>query len=272
MSFIGIIQKLVGTIPPWWLRSKHTGALLESFGLLQDNAIESLGDGLRLSQPLRCDSSALQHLARDRTIRIYGTEPVDSKRQRLSQWWQLHRGFGSLFGQLDNIAPFFLPARPLMRAVHQDGAGGSATWWTRNPDGSREMHRQSPSNWDFDGETAQWSRYWIIIYRDADMTYPTPGTWDGGSAWNDGTLWDGGPNETQIADIVNGLKDAKSAHSQLHGVIMCNDPAELDPTGTSAVLGDGSTTYPVGNWSAYIDHTTGLPSRPPFLSWLYDLG
>lgn len=271
MSFVGNIQKLIGTEVPWWLRGKNDGAFLQAHALTLDSAYASLRNGLALSHPLRCDSSALPTLSRERGIRIYPTEPEASKRYRLSRWWQLRRQFGTHIGQGNNIAPMFLPSTPTIRFVHQDGNGAGAMWWTRSPAGVWSVHRQTPSNWNFDGATAKCTRYWCIIYRPA--IYGDVPLWNDGGHWDDdGRYWDGLPNAAQIADIVAGIKDAGEPSSMLWGVAICNEPTALDPTGTSAVLGDGSTTYPGGNWGFRIDNTTGVPTRPPYLSWIYDKG
>lgn len=272
MSFIGVIQQFVDRVSPWFIRGKNTGAFLQANAIVLDEAIQSLSAGLYLSQPLRCDASALPVLSRDRSIRIYDTEPEESQRYRLSRWWQLHRQRGTHQGELRNLQPVFLPASPLMRIVHQDGAGGRATWHTLATDGTYSIHKAEPSNWDFDGVPAKWSRWWCILYREAAMGYLDAALWDGGASWDDGTLWDGGPSTEQIADIVSALKEAQSAHSKLWGVIMTSEPASFDPTATAVTDPDGWTSLPVGNWGFAIDNDTGLPSRPPYASFLFNEG
>ena len=167
-AFVGTIQKLVATFAPWFLRGSNIGTFLEASALSLDDVVESLRQGLRLSQPLRCDESALPVIARDRGMRLYASEPVASQRQRLSQWRQLRRQFGTHAGQMRNIQPFFLShaAVPRIRIVHQSGDGLSATWHTLEADGTYTWTRATPSNWNWDGNDDQWSRYWVIIYTD----------------------------------------------------------------------------------------------------------
>lgn len=272
MSFIGILQSFVGTVAPWFVRNKNVGTLLESAAFVQDAATESLVQGLKLSQPLNCDSSALPYLSRDRGITLYPTEPIASQRVRLSQWWQLHRQGGTHQGGLRNLAPYFLPVQPLMRIVHQDGNGARATWHTLGTDGAYTIHKAEPSNWNWDGVPLRWSRWWAIIYRDPMMAWLDPAQYDDGTTYDDGTLWDGGPSTAQGADIIAALKERQGPHSMLWGVAVTRDASSFDPTATAVVDGDGWSSLPTGNWGSVVDHTTGLPTRPPYASWIYDKG
>ena len=54
MPFLGSIHK-----EAWFLHQDNIGAFLEATGLTLDSVSESLAQGVRLSQPLRCDRSAL---------------------------------------------------------------------------------------------------------------------------------------------------------------------------------------------------------------------
>lgn len=273
MSFVGFIQRFVADVATWYVSNDNIGALLGATALTEDANLESLNQGLRLSQPLNCDESALPHLSRDRGITLYPTEPTDSKRQRLSQWWQLHRQGGTHQGGLRNLAPYFLPLAPLMRDVHQDGAGGRATWHTLVDGETYELHKEEPSNWDWDGVPAKWSRWWRVIYYEAGFPWPALGGWgvDDGT-WGDGAVWGDGPSAEQRADIIAAARERKGAHSMPWGLAICHDPAGLDPAAQPTTDADGWTTHAEGNWGASIDHDTGIPSRPPYLAFVHNKG
>lgn len=270
-SFIGTIQKIVGTIVPWFLRRQNVGRFLEAAALTFDSVSESLLQGLRLSQPLRCDESALPILARDRGIRLYDSEPTSSKRYRLSRFWQLRRQFGTHAGQMRNVQPFFLgnAALPRMWIVHQSGDGLSATWHTLEPDGTYHWSRKTPSNWNFDGAPTLWSRYWLIIYTD-ELGLPAQEEWDGGSIWDGGSVWDGLLTTAEINDIVGGLLEARDPTTKLAGVILAPDPTTFDPTASVVVDPDGWSNLPGGNWNFVIDNVTGQPTRQPGASFVYE--
>jgi hypothetical protein len=266
--FVGTIQRLVARVGPWFLHSRNIGRFLQAFAVNYDNSITSLQQGLALSQPYRADPSALPVQSLDRTIRLYPSEPEASKRMRLANWLQLHRRRATCYGQLLQSQPYFLPERPIMRIVHQDGAGASATWWTIDGTGQLSKHKAVPSNWDYDGQTEKWSRYWVILYAPASFL----GSYDDGSVYDGGAVYDG--VMTQIAsDVAAMILESKAGHSRLQGYIVATDPASFDPTSTAVVDPAGWSSLPVGNW--------GTPSSPPPDSvftrlptaiWIYERG
>lgn len=272
MSFVGRIQQGIADLGPWWLQGRNIGTFLESIGLTLDGALETLTHGMRLSQPLRGDVNALPYLSTDRGIAIYPNEPDASRRYRLSQFWQLRRQFGTHQGEMRNVQPYFLPgALPVIRIVHQAGDGSSATWHTLAADGTYSVHRSTPSNWDWDGVDAKWSRYWAIVYTTGLIPTAQP-TWDGGQLWDGGSVWDGLFTSGVIDDLVSAFTDAKSAHSILWGLILAPDSASFDPTATAVVDAAGWSTLPNGKWGYVIDNVTGQPTRLPSATYAYDLG
>lgn len=266
--FVGTIQRLVARVGPWFLHSRNIGRFLQAFAVVYDQAITSLQQGLALSHPYRCDPSAFPVLSQDRTIRLYPSEPEASKRMRLANWLQIHRQRATHYGELLHSQPYFLPERPIMRIVHQDGAGASATWWSIDATGQLWKHKAVPSNWDYDGQTEKWSRFWVILYVPASLLV----SYDDGSTYDGGAVYDG--ITTQIAsDIAEMILESKAAHSRLQAYIIATDPASFEPTSTPVVDPAGWSTLPVGNW--------GTPASPPPDSvftrlptavWIYERG
>ncbi len=257
---------------PWYLRNRVGGRILLSAGLTLDTAIETTVQGLHASNPLKCEVDALDQIAVQRRMRLFASEPIPSKRKRLSLWRQAWKLAGSHRGEMMQLQPYFLPnVPPRIRIVHQSGDGQIATWHTMNPDGSYEVTQKRPSNWDWDGMASQWSRFWVIIYVDS-LPIDPPIHYDEGYDYDEGWLWDGGLTAAQVADIVAIINHWKAAHSILWGVIFARDPDSFDPTSTAVTLPSGETTLPVGNWGYYIDNDTGLPSRLSTASYAFDLG
>lgn len=287
----GKFQTSIGRIAVWYLCQRNIATFLEAVGLTLDGAVQSLYTGLDLGNPLRCPSSQLPVISKDRKIRLYASEPDASKRYRLAHWRQLRRTFGSHYGEMLNIQPFFLGTDgkgtlPTIRIVHQSGTpagGGSAkaTWHTLAPDGTYSVVRRDPSNWNWDGQTSKWSRYWAILY------FPTGFAdtfdWDDGTLWDAGPLWNGVPAQF-FADLYAGLTDAKAAHSMLCGLITTTlQPTDsipgfpgvhpFDPASDFTLNLDGSTNLPIGNWGevayssgAYLGHETRAPWAT-FYNW-----
>jgi hypothetical protein len=267
MTTIGSVQEFVANVGPYFLHNKYMGAFFEAVAVTYDLALQTLDFGLRLSQPLRCHVSALPILSRDRTMPFYPGDSVASRRYRLTQWKQLARQWGTHPGELNNAQPYFLPARPLMRIVHQDGLGASATWHTLDQNGIYTRYKRTPSNWNWDATPSKWSRFWVIAYAPAEfLTLPHYGD---GSRYGDGTRYAGARDSVTASDLVGMIRGRKAAHSRLSGYIIATDPASFDPTASSVDSGLGWTTLPVGNWGQPID-ANGTRTRLPSAVWIYD--
>src|SRR6266404_616100 len=269
MSFIGQIQQLVSNIGPWFLHQRNIGTLLESYGATLDSAALSLEQGLRLSQPLRCDVSALPVLSADRKIRLYPTEPQQSQRFRLSQWKQLHRTRATHIGELKHSQPYFLPSVPVMRIVHQDGAGGSATWWTLDGTGTPSVHVATPSNFNYDGQVTKWSRFWVILYPPAGLV--NLAHYDDGSTYDSTDFYDGVAVTQILLDLVAMILEWQAPHSRLQAYILATDPASFDPTATAVTDPSGWTSLPTGNWGSPLSPGPVVGrARPPSALWIFD--
>ncbi len=263
--YVGLLQRVASELAPSFLRNRYGRSFLEAFGLTLDLATETLHRGLDQALPLFCESSSLPTIGADRGIRRYPTEPEDSYRVRLARWRQIRKHAGSHYGEMISLQTYFLPAAvPMIRIVHQDGLGASATWHTLDADSAYSVHRAEPSNWDWSGDDLSWSRFWVIVYVDATVG-PISNTWNDGHLWNDGAIWDGYLTDVQIADIVSIILDSKAAHSALAGVILATDPTSFDPTGSGA-------GFPDGLWRYVVDPATNIPHRLNTAIYAYDNG
>jgi hypothetical protein len=155
-----------------------------------------------------------------------------------------------------------------MRIVHQDGAGASATWWSIAVDGSLSEYKAVPSNWNYDGQTAKFSRFWVILY--VPVAIFNVAHYDDGGLYDGGEVYDG--MITQIAqDITDMILESKGAHSRIQGYILASDPASFDPTATAVTSPDGWTSLPVGNWgTAMSGPPDSVYTRLPTAFWIYE--
>jgi hypothetical protein len=269
-AYVGALQQVLATLPPHYLKNRYGRAFLEAFGLTLDVGTESLLRGLMQSYPLRCEEASLSILEADRGIRRRGTETVQSHRVRLASFRQIHAHAGSHYGQMINLRPYFMPgAYPTIYCVHQMGDGSCATWHKMAPDGTYSYTRATPSNFDFDGVPAKWSReFWFIEIAgtrlDGSMTQ-----YNDGSTYNGGQVY-GGVSAVHGADIKAILDEAKATHTIVWTLALTT--GTIDPTGTAVTLADGSTTHPTGNWGPLVDPTTHAPTRPAHLRFYFDLG
>jgi hypothetical protein len=206
-------------------------------------------------------------LSRDRRLRLYPSEPEASKRHRLTQWNQLARQEGTHIGELKNAQPYFLPDVPLMRIVHQDGLGASATWHTLDTSGNYSRHKQTPSNWNWDNTPAKWSRWWVICF--APPYLCSLARYGDGSRYGDGTRYAGIRSAQVARDLIDMVLEVKAAHSGLRGYIIATDPTSFDPTAAPVDSGLGWTSLPAGDWHQPIN-AAGKRTRPPSAIWIYD--
>lgn len=264
---VGSVQEFVASVGPYFMRNKFIGAFFEAVAITHDTALQTLDFGLRLSQPLRCHVSALTVLARDRGLPIYPGESESSRRYRLTQWHQLARQWGSHAGEMNNAQPYFLPYRPLLRIVHQDGLGASATWHTLDEAGNYTKHRQTPSNWNWDNTPSKWSRFWVIAY--APSSFCSLIRYGDGTRYGDGHVYAGARDHVTASDLVSMIKGRKAAHSRMSSFIIATDPASFDPTATAVTDPAGWTSLPTGNWGEPIS-ASGTRTRLPTAVWIYD--
>jgi len=263
MNWIGGLQKRIVEAAPYWIKSGNGGAFLQALGLVLDTAQATLVHAVRQTRPLACFEDALPFIGADRGIRRYPHEPVQSYRVRLARWRQILRHYGSCYGSMINVQPYFLPgATPRIRIVHQAGDGLTAAWHTLNPDGSYELHHQTPSNWNWDQHFTRWSRFWVIIYVDAAIG-PPPSTWDGFTTWDGSAIWDGYLSDAQIRDVLAMVNESAAPWSMCAGIILATDPDSFDPAGAWAFEAGftSRTTYPAGDWDRAVHGPTNTPRR-----------
>lgn len=262
---------------PKFLRGPNLGRFLQSYAATLDGNVEQLRQGLTFSNPLICPPEMLPVISYDRGIKLYPTEPEESKRYRLSRWLQLWRLKGSPMGEIDHVLPYFLTASamPTIRIVHTDG-NAITTWHTWDPVTRRHTSiRRSPGNWDWDGTYSKWARWWAIIY--LPPGFGSYALWDGTDTWDGSAIWDGVGADV-IADLYAMFKDWKASHSRFSGLILTAlQPTDsipgypgvhpFDPTSNAITDVNGWTTLPLANWwePVYTGASyTGLATRMPY--------
>lgn len=159
-------------MPPWWT-GPHIEDLLSSFGAQLDamseqslvmrlqsnpfaggaNATRQGAARLADGRLIECEPFVLPVLADQKGIRLYPSEPTLSRRVRTSRALQLHAERGTHRGELQHLAPYFLPGTaPTVRIFHQSGgASPSSTCHELSPAGVYTPTQSATSNWDWDG-------------------------------------------------------------------------------------------------------------------------
>lgn len=213
-----------------------------------------------------CDATVLPAHAIDRRIRRYTTESEASWRKRLAAWLPIHQSAGGAWCILRQLRIFLLSkGRPRLAFVSTTGDGNVSNWFTLAPgdpendyfeadgiDSEFTNHQESPANWNWDGDFAQWSRFWILIYT-SGLTSPTATSlYDDVAEWDSGSdYWDGYFTSAEIADMVQLARDWKAAGSDIAGLFLVHDDSIFDPTGSGA-------GYPDGTWNLDYNRRGGV--------------
>lgn len=226
-----------------------------TIGIVYDALAEYLRIGKLQQFPDTCQSSAFRYIGADRNM-LRGFRETDAAyAPRLRGFRATWRLAGNAPTLLRQLAAYFSPNAPVIRyVVNGTDANGVrfADWWTLSS-GVLSFHRQSPSNWDWDGQTDQ-IRFWIIIYRNEGFT---PWFWGDGHMWGGGQSWGYEEEFTENFAVdarafVNKYKAAGSHAWQLGGLIVTGDSSLFVPSGSGA-------GYPDGTWTTYANRT-GIPT------------
>lgn len=226
---------------PVWLRAWWGSRLLYAIGLMFDALLEWANMAVHARLASWCASNALDALAvhgRDRGIRRGFAESATSYAARLSTWWEARKQKGSRWATMDQIAGYLSGYSVTIRTVNGNGA-----WCTRLPDGTREYHRSSPTNWDWDGNAAAWSRYWVILYPPATL-WTDDGAWDDPGTWDDGGTWDTTATPDQVATIRAIVKEWNPPHAKCAGILIALNSVDFAPDGSGA-------GFPAGDWGTW---------------------
>lgn len=262
------LQEFIAGIVSQWLQGPNTSTFLEALGLTLDTENATLLGGLRSMQPFLCFIDSLLDIGEERGMRRYPNEPEASFRLRLAQWRQIKAHAGSHYGEMINLQPYFLPARPMIRIFHQS-ADGKSSCHTYTSAGVYSVDVNAPTVWNWDDTPSLWSRFWVVIY--VNGIGSDAALYDDGTTYDDGTVWDGHLSADQVADVVAIVNESKAAHSILAGVILAPDPASFDPAVPITTDGNGATSMPQGNWRYATDMTTGHPTRLDGIALAFDL-
>lgn len=225
-TFRGVFRKLI----PWWLNTGEGELVGFSVATLLDAVSARVRLGTYAKFPTYAPSDALAHLGRDRRITRGLTESDTDYGARLLRYLDDWKVAGNPFALMSQLRAF-LGADLKMRTVDNRG-----NWFTIDAGGARSVYLNQ-GNWDWDGDTAKWSRFWVIIYSN--------GYWDT-LAWGDPALVWGAPGLTwgttaspeEVSGVRNIVAEWKPAGTRCPYIIIAFDNASFDPL-TGPILPDG---------------------------------
>lgn len=246
------------SISPPWLRGPIGSRLMYALTMPLDAITAWAFQGIKARFPLVCTPSALGAVGRDRGLRRGPRESAAAFAARCLTWLDAWKHAGSSFALLDQLAGFFSPVAPVMRVVSSNGT--SAIWYTRNADGSRSIHVETPTNFNWDGAGVEKrTRTFLVVYCGASNPYTTGGKWgDGSRAWGDGGTVGTSALPLDSDGFIGVVEDWTAAHVLTLWAIFAFDPTSFNPTTPAGTAG-----MPDGTWAHWSKVVAGVavPAR-----------
>lgn len=192
-------------------------------GLPLDMVAQAGKEAARARFPSYCPDDALPYHGRDRGIPRGPNEGRDGYVQRLLQWRDIWSGSGVGRALLDEIAAYLTPSEARLMIVTQTGVV-----YTRWTDGQFGVEHVTPPNfWNWDGNTALWARFWLVIYSiGPNAPWSRDGTWNDGEHWGEHAStasWGSTATLEQIASIRSIILEHKPAQSVCQNIIISFD-------------------------------------------------
>lgn len=210
---------------PGWLSDGEGGDLLFSFGMLFDETAEFGYHGVFARFPAYGTDDSLSAIGRDRQIVRGFVETAASYELRLVRWLDSHKLGGNPFELLDRLAGYFSGFDVKMRVVNNAG-----NWYTRNADGTRSFVL-SLQNWNWDGNTSAWSRFWVIVYPSTTGLCADEGVWGiDADQWGDSEgTWGTSFSPEQVSTIREIIRHGKPPWARCEWIICAFDDASFNP-------------------------------------------
>lgn len=231
-------------LAPRWLTEGDGELLGYALDILKDAFAERMRQALLIRFPEQgpdgtpAPADALAAMGRDRRV-VRGLNETDASYvRRLKSWLDDRKTAGNAFALMARLAEY-TGAGTSFRTVDNSG-----NWYRREADGSQSvLIRQA--NWNWDGDTAKWARFWVIVYG----FRAAAGTFGGGASIGGSASATIGSTTTrdEVATIRAIIKDWKPAGTRCRNIILALDDASFDP----------SAPEPDGSWGTWSENDAG---------------
>ena len=224
-----------------WLTEGEGDKVGFALGMIQNGHVQRVYDGLLCRFPQNdptgettAPDDALAAMGRDRLIPRGRTETPQTYARRLIRWLDDHRQRGSAWMMMKQLADY-LGAGYAFRTY--DVAGNC---FSRDVNGV-ETHVKG-TTWDWDGNTAAWSRFWVIVYPNGDWTTSTLDYGDASPKYGPNLAqWGVEIPREEIATMRSIIATWKPAGTRCVNIIVAFDPMTFDP----------AAPEPDGTWGSF---------------------
>lgn len=246
------------TLVPRWGSEGEGGILGHTLMLLNDMSMDRLYNGHLARYPQQGPDGtpgpddALAALGRDRGVTWGIAETSRSYAYRLTQWLVDARTRGTAFTMMKVLHDYCDSARVHGMSFRVVDVRGN--WFTRSSAGV-ETSSLNTGNWNWDGATTRWFRFWVIIYPGTLWT-STSQVWGTAGTWGNATsTWGSTTATAEQTRTLRALVDEwKPGGTRCHTIILALNPASFnpaspEPNGTWGYWGNRLTT------ARYLDGT-----------------
>jgi hypothetical protein len=243
-----------------WLRNYWLYRLIWTIALHFDAMIDLALQAVRLRFPSQAVPDALPFLGQERGIIRGRAESDASYIGRLLRWVTCRSRKGNPYAMAEQIQGYLTGWPCMVRVFSNNGACA-----TRAADGTESFAFPGApgGTWNWDNNTVDWSRFWVVIYSDHGPWTLTTDHWGtSGRHWGEsggGTgVW--GSNDMTQSDAAN-LQYFCSAqgwgvpHAVCQQIIISFDASQFTPFWSG---------LPDGTWGKWYKNVSGVavPSRP----------
>lgn len=233
------------SLAPRWLTEGAGELVGYSLDIIKDAFAERARLGLLVRFPQQDangtpgPNDALVAMGRDRRV-VRGINETDTVyAARLKDWLIDRRRTGNPFVLMKQLSAY-CASTPGLSFATVDVRGN---WYMRDSSGV-ETSSLDTGNWNWDGDTASWARFWVIIY--PSTLWTAESTW-GSGAWGDTTgTWGCTATPEQATTLRSIIADWKPGGTN-GNIILAFDVASFDET----------TPEPDGTWGKWYEYSAG---------------
>lgn len=175
--------------PPWLQNTRGT-QLLSVIGVVYDRLLVAVKDAVKVRFIELSPDDALPHNGYATNIDRYPSDTDDGYRQRIRSAWNSWVFAGTEAIVVSEMETYLTTAT-ITILENRD--------WTPP-----------------DGDTAWWSRFWVIIQ---GTDWVADGTWADSGTWDDGGVWDTDMTLEEVATVKNIIRKWKPAHTLGYALI-----------------------------------------------------